>query len=259
MSSRPIRRAGCGELQLSETAYEAGEEMGEHAHPETCVTLILRGGVEERVARRRADAGPASIGIKPAQIEHSDRFGPAGSRTLKLRLGAGFLERLEEFSPPLERWSWVPLGAAAPVMLRIQKRLWADPAEAGWLEELAIELLAALQGDDRLRDRPTAPAWVRAVRQEVLARYREGVRTRALAEGAGVHPVYLARTFRRSFGESISECVRRLRVQGAARLLETGEGRISSVAYHTGFADQSHLTRVFREETGLTPGRWPAC
>lgn len=260
-TSRLLRHATGGDLELTETAYDPGRTMGEHAHAETCVTLILRGDVEERVGRRATEASTASIGIKPAQIEHSDRFGPVGSRTLKLRIGTDFAERLDEFSGPLERWAWVPLGAAAPVMLRMRQRLWEERAGTGWLDELAIELLAALQVDDRLRDRPSAPAWLRAVRREVLGRYREGVRTRALAEVAGVHPVYLARAFRRSFGESISDCVRRLRVQEAARLLEAGgagASSVSAVAYRTGFSDQSHLTRIFRRETGLTPGRWPA-
>jgi hypothetical protein len=195
-ASRLLQHAAGRDLDLTETVYDAGRTMGKHAHAETCVTLILRGGVEERVVRRAAVASTASIGIKPAQIEHSDRFGPAGSRTLKLRIGMDFARRLEEFSRPLERWAWVPLGGGAPVMLRMRRRLWEDRTETGWLDELAIELLAALQADDRLRDRPTAPAWLRAVRREVLGRYREGVRTRSLAEGAGVHPVYLARAFR---------------------------------------------------------------
>lgn len=264
MESRLVRLARTGELQLSETEYRGGLAMPEHAHPETCITLILSGAVEERAARRAADAGTASIGVKPAGLEHSDRFGPEGARTLKLRIGRDFLEGLEEFSRPLTRWAWVPLGAAAPVMLRLRARLWREPpgaaegGEAEWLEELAIELLAALQEDGRLRAHPSAPPWLEGVRREVVGRYRNGVRTRALAERAGVHPVYLARAFRRSFGESISECVRRLRVQEAARLLEAGETSVSAVAFRTGFADQSHLTRTFRQEAGLTPARWAA-
>jgi AraC-like DNA-binding protein len=32
---------------------------------------------------------------------------------------------------------------------------------------------------------------------------------------------------------------------------------IAAVALRTGFADQSHFTRVFRRSVGVTPGRFP--
>lgn len=249
-----------GDLRFAESKYGPGEFMREHAHPEACVTLVLRGHIEERVARRAVSIGAASIGIKPFRLEHSDRFGPRGTHTLKLKMGPDFVARLEEFARPLERWSWVPLGAATPVLLRM--RAWLRGRRRGGpadrLEDLAIELLAALQEDDRLREHSAAPPWLTAVRCEVVGRFRDGVRTRELASQAGVHPVYLARAFRRSYGESITECVRRLRVQEAARLLHDATGSVSGAAYRSGFADQSHLNRAFRRETGLTPGIWQA-
>lgn len=45
------------------------------------------------------------------------------------------------------------------------------------------------------------------------------------------------------------------RVHRARKLLDDGMSP-SEVAYETGFADQSHLTRVFRRLTGTTPGRY---
>lgn len=250
----------CGELWFAESRYEPGESMREHAHPEACVTLVLRGHIEERAARRAVSIGAASIGIKPFHLEHSDRFGAQGTHTLKLKMGPGFVARLEEFARPLERWSWVPLGAATPVLL--QMRAWLHRGKRGGLadrlDDLAIEVLAALQEDDRLREHTAAPPWLTAVRREVVGRFRDGVRTRILASQAGVHPVYLARAFRRSYGESITECIRRLRVQEAARLLQCTAGSASGAAYGSGFADQSHLIRTFRRETGLTPGEWQA-
>jgi AraC family transcriptional regulator len=68
--------------------------------------------------------------------------------------------------------------------------------------------------------------------------------------------VRLARTFRRQRGESVGDCVRRLRVESARRLLEDGRQPLSEVALAAGFADQSHFTRVFRRLTGMTPGEY---
>jgi AraC family transcriptional regulator len=77
------------------------------------------------------------------------------------------------------------------------------------------------------------------------------VRETALA--VGVHPVHLARVFRRHLGCSVAGYVRRLRLERAATLLSLERSPISAVAHSCGFADQSHLTRALRRETGLTP------
>lgn len=77
-----------------------------------------------------------------------------------------------------------------------------------------------------------------------------------LAGLAGVHPIYLARAFRRCFGCSIGDYVRRLQVGRAMVLLEDYALDLSTVAYDAGFADQSHMTRLVRAQTGLTPGAW---
>jgi AraC family transcriptional regulator len=46
------------------------------------------------------------------------------------------------------------------------------------------------------------------------------------------------------------------RIEAAKHLLEQGSLSLGEVAYASGFADQSHLTRVLRQATGLTPARY---
>jgi len=47
-----------------------------------------------------------------------------------------------------------------------------------------------------------------------------------------------------------------LRVDRAKTLLAGGVD-ITAVAQRTGFADQSHFTRILRRSVGVTPGRFP--
>jgi AraC family transcriptional regulator len=67
-----------------------------------------------------------------------------------------------------------------------------------------------------------------------------------------MHPVSLARAFRRAHGCSITWYRRRSRVRRAADLLTTAMP-LADVAMESGFTDQSHFCRVFKVETGLTP------
>ena len=72
----------------------------------------------------------------------------------------------------------------------------------------------------------------------------------------GVHPVTLARGFRKAYGCSVGAYLRWLRVARAARRLAETEAPLAEVALAAGFADQSHFSNVFRRETGLSPSQF---
>ncbi len=77
-----------------------------------------------------------------------------------------------------------------------------------------------------------------------------------LAREANVHPVYLARAFRRFFRHSVGEYVRILRMREACRRLADSDEPLADVSLATGFFDQSHLTRHFKRQLGTTPARF---
>lgn len=74
-----------------------------------------------------------------------------------------------------------------------------------------------------------------------------------LARELAVSPHHLTRVFRAAAGHSISRHRMRLRVRDALERLSAGERDLARVAADAGFADQSHLCRVVRQETGATP------
>jgi AraC-like DNA-binding protein len=63
----------------------------------------------------------------------------------------------------------------------------------------------------------------------------------------------LVRQFRRQVGLPPHAYHRRQRLRSARALLELGTP-VAQVAYATGFADQSHFTRQFKDQFGVTPG-----
>jgi len=77
-------------------------------------------------------------------------------------------------------------------------------------------------------------------------------RVRELAAKAGVHPVYLARQFRRFFGCSVMAHVRRRRAHAAAALIAGGLG-LADVARRSGYSDHAHLSRDFKSLVGVCP------
>ena len=77
-----------------------------------------------------------------------------------------------------------------------------------------------------------------------------------LAAECGVHPVYLARVFRRHYAQSIGSFMLQSRLRLAMWRLATTAEPIARIALECGFADQSHLTRMLHRETGATPARF---
>lgn len=79
-----------------------------------------------------------------------------------------------------------------------------------------------------------------------------------MARRAGLSRSHFTRVVRARAGLSPYAFVRGSTIEAAKHLLERPSLSLADVAYRTGFSDQSHLTRVFRDSSGLTPARYRA-
>jgi transcriptional regulator GlxA family with amidase domain len=77
-----------------------------------------------------------------------------------------------------------------------------------------------------------------------------------LARQCGVSVGHFSRAFKQSAGVPPHQWLLEQRVRRAQHLLALSPVPIADIAQQCGFADQSHLTRVFERITGTTPGRW---
>jgi len=125
------------------------------------------------------------------------------------------------------------------------------------LEAAFLDLLLLVAAEDR-RAGGCPPRWLAQVRDRLHAEHARACRVRELADAAGVHPVYLARAFRRHYGRPVTDYLRHVRVRAAAAQLGCGESPISRIAAEVGFADQSHLCRTFKGLAGAPPATYRA-
>jgi AraC-like DNA-binding protein len=72
----------------------------------------------------------------------------------------------------------------------------------------------------------------------------------------GLSPSHFARKFRQSTGLSLHRFVNVRRIQASFPLLRASEIPLAHVAMDLGFASQSHFTRLFSEQTGMTPAKY---
>ncbi|MGF1482556.1 MAG: helix-turn-helix domain-containing protein [Cyanophyceae cyanobacterium] len=75
----------------------------------------------------------------------------------------------------------------------------------------------------------------------------------AIANIVNLSPSYFLKLFKQTTGSSPHQYVMAQRIKKAKALLSQTKLSIADVADQTGFADQSHLTRMMRRHIGLTP------
>lgn len=96
----------------------------------------------------------------------------------------------------------------------------------------------------------------RTVRDYIHAHLDEKIALDDLAATIALSRYHFVRRFRQSTGTSPHEFVLRQRVEQATTLLSRTSIPLLDIAARCGFADQSHLTRVFKKHVGTTPGRY---
>jgi AraC-like DNA-binding protein len=93
------------------------------------------------------------------------------------------------------------------------------------------------------------------VRDYLRAHVEEPVTIETLVRLSGLSEFHLIRAFRREFGLPPHAYHVRLKLARARETLSRGVS-VSRTAFACGFADQSHLSRKFKEVYGLTPATW---
>lgn len=109
-------------------------------------------------------------------------------------------------------------------------------------------VLADVGSAKRWRD----PRIDRAVRY-ITDHFAEPITVAALAERAGLHPVYFADLFRRETGRSPRQYLTNVRIRAATDMLRGGQVRVRDVALACGYRDEGYFSRHVRELTGRPP------
>jgi AraC family transcriptional regulator len=124
------------------------------------------------------------------------------------------------------------------------------------IEGLMLELVARLSRQQNIAFEPKRPRWLERARDILESDFHESISLTRVAEAVDVHPVHLARVFRKHFGCTPGEYVRHLRIDFACRELSQSKTSLVEIALAAGFAHQAHFSRVFKAQTGMTPSEF---
>jgi AraC-like DNA-binding protein len=82
------------------------------------------------------------------------------------------------------------------------------------------------------------------------------IRSPDLIALTGLSTGHFFRTFKETFGQAPFAYIARRRIERAQQMMLTTSHSLCQIALDCGMCDQSHLTRLFRQLVGMTPGEW---
>lgn len=245
-------------LTLFESVYPPLSRQPVHTHTFASMSFILAGNYLERTGRQERTRRPSTLVFHPADechaVEYHDEV-----RILSVRIDPRRFAQIREHStafgssatyrsPAITR-----LGRLVHREFRRRDTAWALAIEA-LVFELVVEASRGLAEAARCK----APRWLARVEEYLHSHFSETIALEPLARLAGVHPVHLARVFRKQKGCTVGQYLREVRIEFALRQLTQTAMPLSDIAAAAGFADHSHFTRVLKARLGVTPSEYRA-
>lgn len=247
-------------------AFFAGHAYDPHRHDTYAIGYTIAGVQTFTYRGARADSATGHAMVLHPDERHDGRAGVA----------SGFRYRMAYIEPRLirdalagraaslpfvkaavstDRRLVAALGAALACLDRPLEPLEADQALIAIAEALLAQDVSAHTG--AIRSRAVDAVAIERARQWLDAHFDRQVGSEELEAATGLDRFTLARQFRLGLGTSPYRYLTMRRLDRARAAIRAGQP-LADAACVSGFADQSHLTRQFRQAFGLPPGRWRA-
>jgi AraC family transcriptional regulator len=255
--ARPVRKVELAEFTVTEGVHKHGSELAWHHHETPTICFVLQGAFTEAWRGGSITCSSSTLKVTPAGERHCDQFSRGDVRGLLIEARDTLVAAIRPYSAILDERVSFNGGLVSAIAWRLYNEMLRMDAGAPLaMEGLLLELIAAAS---RLQDRngiSSRPSWLEHARDQIHDDLAARPSLTGLAESVGVHPVMLARAFRRAFGCSVGEYVRSLRIERATRQLADTDLPLAEIALAAGFSDQSHFSNLFRRHNGLSPFRF---
>jgi len=253
---RVLARRRIGSFVFVEHAYGERAERGTHSHDWLHLSIVQSGRYVRTIGGRSHCYRPGSVSFLPTNESHGDDYAP-GSRCLHLAVPLEMeLSLLAEFRrEEAARDEFTPAAGASTAVALCHEFRNPDFDSALVVQTLLLDL-ACRELALRVERSAHRPPWIETVLTYLDDSFEQPWTLAEIANEVGVHPVHLCRSFSQSLGCTLGEYIRTLRLIRGWQLLSLGHATIADVASQSGFADQSHFTRLFTRRFGMTPARY---
>lgn len=249
------RKFNSNELLVSDAIYTL-EKVDWHYHENPYFTFILEGNLLEGSKKGIHHCTAGNLLFHHWQDPHYNIKPDGCTRGFHIELG--------------QRWCWNEMAALhllegnmdihlPEVRLLFHKLFWEsfdrDNSSGLAMDSLLLNVFSLLHRDRIVSERKV-PQWVYMLRDYLRANFINELNLKTISRVVDLHPVYLSREFSRYFGVTMGDYIRKLKVENAVLLLREPGLSLTEIGYQSGFADQSHFIRCFKNLFGSTPGEY---
>ncbi|MGN1023258.1 MAG: helix-turn-helix transcriptional regulator, partial [Lachnospiraceae bacterium] len=122
--------------------------------------------------------------------------------------------------------------------------------------EMLLELTGAVRAARQHLDGCSLP--VRKCLEYIWQHYAQNIRISRLCDLTGLSESQLCSLFRKETGQTVTGCIRSLRCEEAAKLLQRTVLPVQEISFYVGYPDNNYFVKVFRSIYGVTPTAYRA-
>ncbi|GAA5235876.1 AraC family transcriptional regulator [Verticiella sediminum] len=240
--------------------------FGRHIHDQFGIGVILRGAQKSSSGRGivKAQAGDV-IAVNPGEVHDGSPLGASGRAWRMLYFDPGVLADpvrvLTEGSIDSAEFAYPAMRDAASAACFLSLfRAMTDPhggdSEIEGRENLLLLLARLIDRRNRQRPHESTKAIAQA-RERIDDDPSAPLSLAELAAIGGISQFQLVRGFSKATGLTPHAYLVQRRLQRARNMITQGAA-LADAAHAAGFADQSHMTRLFVRTYGMSPGLYAA-
>ncbi len=246
-----------GGLNLVEAASQTHFIVPPHQHEATHVTLMLEGNCADTYRNHARTLTPlTALYFHPGE-SHGLHVGQQPIRTFDIEITPHWFRQHEALAASPMAVLESSRYATGWLMTRLYREFKErDDLSPLVMEGLLLEIFADLVRAAKSGKVKSAPFWLHRVKELIADEFARPLTLAEMAKTVGVHPAYLAHVFRQHYHCTPGEFLRRIRIERASEYLCHSNLSLAEIALATGFADQSHFSRLFKRAMGLTPSQF---
>jgi AraC family transcriptional regulator len=253
----PVRELSVsGNFRLVERTYPPCMSVPMHSHDRAFVGVTLAGVYTQTYQGREQEFRPGMITFLPKAEPHESRYSETGARVLHLEVPSHALRQFTSAGLCSDSYLVIRGGDALVAAQQLYREFQSPDALSPLiLDGLAMRFLAQI-----FRQKSTTPkrqrTWLQEVEQYIRRHFREPLSLEEIANAVQVHPVHLAREYKRQHQRTVGERIRELRLESACDELLNTSLSLVEIALAAGYSDQSHFSVAFKRQKGTSPSEY---
>lgn len=235
-----------------------------HFHDEVSIGLIEKGCSKSQICNKYYELTDKTFLIIPSNVTH--KCSPYDYNNWKFRMfyiDRNWFERQFNIQSKNINFSYIKLGSGKYLKLvKLLNDIQCSKIDIENESRLLLGISSLLNKNNSTCSMEKSfqyfnPKKMSEVKEYLDDNYLKDIKLIDLAKIGGMSKYYIIKKFDEYYGLSPHQYIMNLRINYAKNLLKNNMD-ITDAALESGFYDQSHFTRYFKEYTGVTPTNYKA-